>query len=291
MSAQDHEQRKPRHDLSNEFRTLRHLVSDIPIGTTDNKHPCPFCRGGQNGDRAFSITRTSQIEAKYCCHRASCGKSGRIAATGFRLQQTVRGDSVSPTREFTPRLYTGDTGQLDSEWLSEIQLHYGLGAEDATWGNWVMDLGTKRLVCPVLSPLGVVRGYETRQSKSGRSSGSLKTKSYRQVDGTWMGWFRRSKSGPVVLIEDIISGLKVSRHAQAGVLLGSHVSLDHVLEAVEVAGDEPVFLALDRDALDKAVKFIRANRFIAPNFQFVPVSKDLKYYNDNEIRSICGHHS
>lgn len=59
------------------------------------------------------------------------------------------------------------------------------------------------------------------------------------------------------------------------------------MEVIGIAGNkDEMILALDRDATEKALKFIIEWRFLAPNFRAVPLSKDLKYSPDNHIREI-----
>lgn len=60
-----------------------------------------------------------------------------------------------------------------------------------------------------------------------------------------------------------------------------------LLEILEITGvKKEIILALDRDATSKALKFIVEWRFLAPNFRAVPLSKDLKYSTDSEIKEI-----
>jgi hypothetical protein len=265
---------------------LRHLAADILVGTTENKFSCPFCIGGANGDRGFVITRLTESEAVYCCHRATCGKAGRIACWGFRLEQILCDPTSQPKSEFTPRVYTGRTGELGQEWSTEILGLYGLTVEESYWANWRRDIGSGRLVCPILGPTGKCRGQELRKSKISSGDYGPKTIHYRQSEEVWMGWYRRSKTNPIILVEDIVSALKGSRHFQAGCLLGSHVSLDHILEATEVAKDQKIYLALDKDATDKAAHFIKKWKFVAANLVLQPLSKDLKLMTDEEIKHI-----
>lgn len=269
----------------NLYVQLRHLAAEIPVGATDNRVQCPFCEGGRNKDRGFSITRVSEAEARYYCHRATCHRGGRLAVWGFRLRQESNPDKPL-ARMFTPRVYTGNTGELGESWLSELLEKYELSREEVDWASWREDLDSKRLVCPVFSPGKVLRGHELRLGRWQVVDGSRrgpKTSHFKNLDDTWMGWYRKVKSGPVLLVEDCISALKGARHFPSAALLGSHLSLDHLLEAVEVAGDFPIFLALDKDATDKTMKFISEWRFIAPNLVARPLSKDLKYYTDQEI--------
>lgn len=274
--------------MSNAFIQLRHFAATLETGTTERTE-CPWCGGGTDHEPAFAVTRTGEAEAKYCCHRASCGRSGRLAVWGFRLDQrseeSILDNSPKEGKSFTPRLHTCDTIELGDEWTSELLDLYGVVPLESFELGWRQEIGSGNLVLPVRSPVGVVRGFEVRRSKIQIPHvAGPKTKSYRILDDTWMGWFRTVSTGPVVLVEDAISALKVSRHFQVACLFGSHVTLEMVLEAVGVAGvDNDLVLALDRDATSKALKFVVEWRFLAPNFRAVPLEKDLKYLSDTEI--------
>jgi hypothetical protein len=177
---------------------------------------------------------------------------------------------------------------LGDEWITELLDLYGLHFVEALGAGWRCEAGSGNLVVPVCSPLGVVRGVEVRRSKVQvpHVSGP-KTEPYRVLDEPWLGWYRTIDSGPVVLVEDAISALKVSRHFQVACLHGSHITLEMLLEILEITGvKQEIILALDRDATGKALKFIVEWRFLAPNFRAVPLSKDLKYSNDAEIKEI-----
>lgn len=267
---------------------LRHIAGEIPVGTTDTSRTCPFCGGGRNGDRGFSITRTDEATVLYICHRATCHRSGRVAAWGHRLPLLDTSQEDRPKdKPFTPRVYTGDTGELDSEWLSEILGRYGLEPTEAARAMWRVGGDDGLLVCPVLSPTGIRRGVETRRSKTRPGSGGgAKTGTYKELDEPWMGWYRGIRADPVVIVEDLVSALKVSRWYQAVSLMGSHVGLDHVQEILGVT--ENAVLALDRDATDRAIEYIQEWRLLIPNFRMVHLSKDLKYQSDEEILTLIG---
>lgn len=271
--------------MKNAFTQLRHLAAELEIGVTARDQLCPFCNGGQSNERAFALTRTTEFEAKYCCHRASCGKVGRIAVWGFRLDGSIPGPSTQKRKPFTPRLHTAETRELGEGWIAELLDQYEITESEATWAGWREELGSNYLVCPVRSPLGVVRGHEIRRSKVQIPYvAGPKTKSYRILDVPWLGWYRRVDSRPVVLVEDHISALKVSRHFPAICLHGCHVTLEMLMEVLEVVGiSGDIALALDKDATAKALKFVTEWRFLAPNFRCVPLEKDLKYVSDKEI--------
>lgn len=277
--------------LREKFIELRKYADLIPVGTTSHGLECPFCSGGGNGDKGFSVTRSDEVTIKYCCHRATCNRAGVIAAWGHRLSNTSAQVPLPP--EFTSRVYSGETGSLDREWVSCLFERYGLTVSDTAWAGWRQDLGTGDSVVPILSPLGKTRGYETRIAPWARNTrpniGRPKTSSYRELDEVWVGWFRRSRAGPVVLVEDTISALKVSRQYQTGCLLGTHLPVEKIREIKEVQGENgEIILALDKDATTKAHNYVKQWGLILGNFRAVELSKDLKYSTDEEIRTILG---
>jgi hypothetical protein len=273
----------PRRASADEYIELRKYADEIPVGTTETKRVCPFCRGGTHGDRGFSVTRSDEATVKYKCHRATCGRAGVIAAWGHRLAPKDSGDTPLPIRKFTPRLYLGNTGELGGRWVSSLSHRFGLSKEELDKEGWSEDIETGRLIVPVCSPLGVRRGFESRRAPW-QDAGGSKTLHYRDRDEVWMGWTRNVKSGPIVLVEDLISALKVGRQFQTCSLMGTYLGEDHVEEILEVGGN--VIIALDKDATDKAYGYVREWNLLIPNFRHVRLSKDLKYSTDEEILSI-----
>lgn len=208
---------------------------------------------------------------------------------GQRLSSDSSSLSTPPV--FTPRVYRGDTGELDQEWLSTLSNKYGLTATEVNGAGWRLDIANRDLVVPIRSPLGIQRGTETRIAPWARNNsaniGRPKTKSYKELDGVWMGWYRTLSSGPLVLVEDTISALKVARHFQVACLIGTHLPVDKLQEIREVAKDDnEIILALDKDATDKAHNFIKEWGLILGNFRAVPLSKDMKFSTDEEIKEI-----
>lgn len=273
--------------MSNAFIQLRHFAATVENGITSREELCPWCGGGTEKERAFAITRTSEAEAVYKCHRASCGRAGRLAVWGFKLRQ-ISDNSAEERKSFTPRLHTAPTRELGEEWAAELLDLYEIRRDEAVGAEWRVELGSGLLVLPVRSPNGMVRGVEVRRSKVQIPHVQApKTDSHRVLDEPWLGWYRTIETGPVVLVEDAISALKVSRHFQVACLHGSHITLEMLLEVLEITGvKQEIILALDRDATSKALKFIVEWRFLAPNFRAVPLSKDLKYSTDLEIEEI-----
>lgn len=112
-----------------------------------------------------------------------------------------------------------------------------------------------------------------------------KTVNYRELDESWLGWFTSPNSAePVVLVEDVLSALKVSRQFVSVSLMGSHVSLDAMMEVCKYS--DQIVLCLDRDATKNAFDLKKRFMFICPQLRVVPLpGKDLKYIPDRDIRT------
>jgi hypothetical protein len=61
---------------------IRATGADLAPGNT-RRLRCPFCLGGRSHDESFYVTRTDDGGGVlYVCHRASCGKRGRLSLGG-----------------------------------------------------------------------------------------------------------------------------------------------------------------------------------------------------------------
>jgi hypothetical protein len=177
---------------------------------------------------------------------------------------------------------------MDSAWLSYAYSKYGLAKEEMDWAGWKLSAKDGVLVCPIWDPRQVQRGTELRRWH--KDHFGPKTEPYRAKDEPWQSWLRRGdSSSTIVIVEDLISALKVSRHFTVCALLGSHLSqykAHEIGKEAERLHSPMVVLALDKDAYHKAVKFVKDYYLLIPNFKAVLLSKDLKYCSDDEIKGV-----
>jgi hypothetical protein len=264
----------------NEFSELKVIASKIPKGTTDNQILCPWCRGGEHGDKAFSVTIREDGVGLFMCHRVSCRKHGRIYLNG-QIGLSVAQDARSQ-RKLNP--YEGSSRLLNDDELKTLEAVYGFNRGDVKRGRLFCDVSSSRLGITICGPTGNIRGVELRLFKS--AIGKRKTWSHPEVDEPWLGWFSGPNSQePVVLVEDVLSALKVSRQFVAVSLMGSHLKLDDLMEVCRYT--DQVVLCLDRDATSKAIDFKKRFMFICPQLRVVPLpGPDLKYLPDRDIRSL-----
>ena len=269
----------------NPYEEIKIAGRQIAPGTSDNGLLCPFCNGGKHGEKALSITRRDDGVILFLCHRASCSKGGRVTITG-RVPVDVRSQEGNPPKkpEFTPRIYQGESRALQLPELRELEQRYGLFLPDWKRVGAFVDVASGRLGVPVPSPY-----HSNRRGVELRSIWPLtegpKTLHYREINEQWIGWFTSDTSKyPVVLVEDCISAIKISRHFIAVALMGTNISLDDIMEVSKF--NDNIVLALDRDATEKAFAYQRKFKYIAPHMRVVALQRDLKYETDARIMEL-----
>lgn len=94
----------------------------------------------------------------------------------------------------------------------------------------------------------------------------------------------RSPLPILVLVEDLVSAIKVGRQAPCMALLGTHISPWLYVACIRYAMAHNYVLAvwLDPDKKLVSIKHSRLFRQVVPSYPIIS-DKDPKYYNDNEI--------
>lgn len=241
---------------------LGQVDAELIEGATSYAYECFKC--GRN--KSFAVTKRDGL-LLYHCHRASCNCSGIF---------TSRHSGSNPKNRvnFSPRLYSGKTLRLDQNWLSYFLGTYHLEEGDIHRAGWRYDVESARIIMPVLSPVGTVRGYSARTFSP---QVTPKTLTYQEVDDIFLGWNLVQQKNPdvrhTVVVEDLISALRASKVANACCLLGTDLNGD---EANEIARNSDIItLCLDRDATNKSFKYALRYQNVG-NFSVLPLSKDIK---------------
>lgn len=89
-----------------------------------------------------------------------------------------------------------------------------------------------------------------------------------------------------VLVEDIISAIRVSNNSIASMpIFGSHISLD-ILKRLKLIGIYSIYIWLDKDKQIEAIKFSKLATSIGLKSRTIITDKDPKAYSNEEIREI-----
>lgn len=269
-------------------RALAEYASGMESGTTRSGLRCPFCNGGRTRENSLSLTRNSEIEILYCCHRASCSNSGVVDENGFRLIGSSGENSNSPSRrardqqvETMPR---GKLLGLGERWLSYLDSSYKICEEEVQAWGWLEDSGSGELWMPIRNSRGIRTGAVIRKPPFQEYPLGPKAKFALIEIGASAAWFvtRILQGAPLVLVEDMFSACKVSRHYNVVSLNGSHISLERITECLDTRPSK-IVIALDKDATLKAFMFQKQFGLYG-NLKVAVLDRDLKWCDDSEIK-------
>jgi len=115
---------------------------------------------------------------------------------------------------------------------------------------------------------------------AGRTLIDARPKWYRY--GNYRGGFRIGTSDTVFVVEDIPSAISISDWVTGYALLGTSLRDEHIQDLAEF---KQVVVALDKDATDKALTYMRALNRIVPT-GILMLDKDLKSMGDRERECI-----
>ena len=285
---------KSRYDDPTCLAQVEDAAAELLPGERKTGVLCPFCGGGRTRERTLGISKDEDGLVFFRCFRVSCGIQGRT-------RSSVRGWAGDPTtkrREPKKEIQRLDLSLLQgvggSLWDERLRRLYDLGTNEYDRLGWrVLDKGrdTERLAIPVRGRESDLRGYEVKafDTRYGPKSRLIHAPTSPEAP-LWGSYISPQVPPlvrrPLVVVEDSISALKVSRHTDSYCLLGTDVSTDKGLELADISGDRPIYLCLDKDASEKAAIVTRKMRFLLPNLRNVPIMRDLKFYTDQEILNL-----
>jgi hypothetical protein len=234
--------------------------------TTSSGQVCPKCNGGNHQERSLSVGRTGAV-LWWRCHRASCAFRGSDTAKGGGA--TTHDERKGVVRQFAR---SAIPAALKAK-LSEMYRIDGETMDRARWsytGDY--DGYGARVIFPIFSPTGLQRGEQFR-SYSGHqpkafTNGDLAT--------NLVSWYRFRKYAKVlVIVEDIPSAVRIAETERVDslALLGTILNFDRV---AEIRDEEytRVWLSLDRDATNQAIKMKREFDKYLPALMIKPLGDD-----------------
>lgn len=98
-----------------------------------------------------------------------------------------------------------------------------------------------------------------------------------------LAWYPNPRADSIIVVEDQLSAVRASQYMTAVALLGTHMNEPMVLEIRE--RHQPVYLALDADAVAKAVKYVVKYRSLLP-MQLLTLDKDIKDMTHEEADAL-----
>ena len=230
---------------------------------------CPSC-GHKN---TFSCTNTNG-ELMWNCFHADCTVRGR---TDRRITADNADIMLSKLRKNTSKQITPCPDvpfERPKSWSRQIP-QKGLDYVDSvnTSGRYddiYHDVRHNRLVYAIRDNDGrLVDG-------AGRTLVGARPKWYRY--GNYRGGFKIGTSDTAFVVEDIPSAISISDWCTGYALLGTSLRDEHIQDLVKF---KRVIVALDKDATDKALTFMRMLNTLVPT-GILMLDKDLKSIGDIE---------
>lgn len=254
-------------------------------GETSHGNTCPACGGGRSNDKSFSVSISHDDYLLYHCHRATCGYSGRIP-TAVRT-------TTAPVAHREPKHPPGPRTPLSErpDLINKVKEWYGITYN--TMQQRQVSVHGDQLCIHIWNhshPYLADWSYEYRYLPP-VPEGCKKSMHYRMSDMLWYADFSfldRENPKPVWIVEDTWSALKTFQEWGTGIaLMGTHFSDEVAIHLATVYGsDRTFYLALDKDATEKAFKYQQKFKFILPNLRVVPLSKDMKYLNRKQMEEL-----
>lgn len=255
-------------NLNHVYATIELEYSSLADGVSLAGRICPKCSGGSSREKSFSVTR-KDVRLVFVCHRASCDLRGEIGAGRSSVVPN------QPHRRSGRERYAAlGKGALPPQIASLLLNKYGLCSRDVSRGllRWTeahSPTGYGRLVLPILDSAGYPSGYVARKMDSQNGP-----KTFTMAEQHEGAWYLNRTSTHLIIVEDQLSALRISRHLNAVALLGTNLS-EPILTAIKKGKFAKVFLALDRDAFPLSIKMAVRLRSQLP-LTVLRLPKDIK---------------
>lgn len=271
---------------------IQQLIAELEEGQ-HGRAVCPYCQGGSSNERSLSITRSKKKVGKYMCFRASCelGSGTVMLLTDESGNAIYHGKSKKVTT--TAKQYLLKTLPLWNSLARMLKKKYGLTDELLIYGN-VRAMSDGRVAYTIFTPKRRRRGYVVRKYKDHYRGmvdyGSVPKAINHFLDkgNVGLSWYykerhKNKQTDTLVLVEDIVSALKVSQWIDCCALLGTTLEPKRQKEVKEQRYKN-VVLALDADANHRSVAIRKQTQNHLPNLKVKFLDKDFKDMTEEEIK-------
>ena len=227
----------------NEIQFIKTEALDLPVDMSKTVHCC-FCDNEKPYPPSLSLTRIDD-GILYNCFRASCSGQGLIGSlpTDFQVTKGVQKDNFK-ARPYVMPLY--ELSQTDKEYLYD-RYKLGLVEIDRNSIKSMRGSSSNDFIFPLYDHTGSFYGHTTK-----RNDAKLKAIHYLERKTSNLYWPYSVRRSPwdrktVIIVEDVLSAIRVNRFKQGVALLGTSMTKEKVKDLL-LAGVENVILALDPDA-------------------------------------------
>lgn len=268
------------------------------VGKQINVH---HCKQGRNNDRMYIKREALDTVVAYCHH---CGKKGKHTDNKF-VKNIYDFETTDDSTGVKKVLLPYDTNFDIREWPTIVKLwplKYGITLEEIKSNGIGYSKYYSSIVLPIYDTstrlLGVTRRYFNRKETEGetRADDSSIPKYVKVLEkhGRHLHLLKAPddtlprESNCIVLVEDLLSGIKCARVMDCGVLNGTSI-LDKDLAYISKNYDEAIIFLDDDNAMVRAnmLKYKRIFDLTLPKgSRIIRTSKDPKEYETQELKGI-----
>lgn len=239
---------------------------------------CPKCKGGRTKERTLSVSRDERGQLVWLCHRVSCGFKGRDSNGGGSIQDASP-KSKTKARDIPEVTSLKDIPAKARELLEERYSLTPRHIEDAKLG-WTNERAEKeggagRLYVPVFNWKGLRDGYILR------SLTGAKPKALTFVKSGSMAWYHKPESTKVILVEDQLSAIRLSKYVTSVALLGTHLNPSRIHTVLSAKATD-YYLWLDGDAFNLAVQYAIKYKHLI-KLHVLKLNRDIKDMDEPEL--------
>lgn len=241
-------------------------------GESKGTERCPKCGGGSSSESSFSVSRRDGV-ILFNCFRASCGLRGKVAA---RYSATAHCGGV---QQGSPTSPIGGGNLLPTSYVRFSEINsavlsskYGISTEESEALGWG-ELPNGKVYIPIPDWRGGNSGWVERRIQGTAIGPKALTKS---TVPDAMAWYPKPGSDKLIVVEDIFSAVRASKYENAVALLGTHMNQARADALKEFVGEGTVYICLDADAFNKAIKLVFTFKNTLPNLKVKKLSKDIK---------------
>jgi hypothetical protein len=252
---------------------------DLAVGESKRIY-CPQCQALD--EKSLKLSRT-ESGISWTCFRAKCGYRG------------YEGRLSSGKRVTTPKypklhFFGKETEPLSLEDSSIILERYGITEKEQRINGFCREKDEPRLVMPIFDASGDTVGYVSKRIEG---TAGRKSYTYWHKERPPLHYPRDTRDlcypsktvcdGPVALLEDTLSSVRVARYCRSRALLGTFLS-DSAIEQLRMETDH-ILLALDNDVVELMVGLASRLRGMF-KVDIIIWPKDPKDLDDSVVRTV-----
>lgn len=242
-------------DTQQAYEDIRRIAATMEIGEQLNGELCPFCAGGDKGERSLNLERTKTV-VKFRCHRDSCARKSIINLGSYEPQVLALPKPEKKKDPMEKMVVTALPFEIRARMRKDYHLlDWDFDTSAVKWiKNW------KRLYLPIFAMaskrMTPMIGCVAKSIDGALPKNLTILNDPRAPCASFYESQGNNPYNTVMLVEDQLSAVKASRYVTSIALLGTYLP-DSVVADLLSAGTQTIYIALDRDATETAIQIKR----------------------------------